>query len=115
MIHHIAVVVTDLEKNKQFYHEVFGLPEIPREQTDAVRPQGAWFAMGAVELHLQYRETPQAKSDQHFAITVKDLESTCSKAAALGAKVVASKPLTGFSKRAFVYDFADNRIEVLEK
>jgi predicted enzyme related to lactoylglutathione lyase len=115
MIHHIAIVVNDLEKNKKFYREVFDLPEIPREQTDAVRPQGAWFAMGDVELHLQFREVPQAKSDQHFAICVSNLDSTCKRAVASGAKVVAAKALTGFSKRAFVYDFADNRIEVLEK
>lgn len=115
MIHHIAVVVTDLEKNKAFYQEVFSLPEIARESSNAVRPKGAWLQMGMVELHLQFREEQAAKSDQHFAIVVENLDQVCSRASAMGAKTVASTPLTGFQKRAFVYDFDGNRIEVLQK
>lgn len=115
MIHHIAVVVKDLEKNKAFYQEVFSFPEIARETNGAVRPKGAWLQMGDVELHLQFREEESPKSDQHFAVTVKDLAAVCERANKMGAKVVESSPLTGFQKRAFVYDFDGNRIEVLQK
>jgi catechol 2,3-dioxygenase-like lactoylglutathione lyase family enzyme len=115
MIHHVAVVVSDLEQNRKFYSQVLGLKEIPRESSNAVSPTGARFQMGECELHLQHRENNPQKTDQHFATIVENLDSVIQTAEKMGAKTKLSQPLSGFSKRSFVYDFDQNRIEVLQK
>jgi catechol 2,3-dioxygenase-like lactoylglutathione lyase family enzyme len=115
MIHHIAIVVSDLDKNRKFYAEVLGLKEIERDSTGAVSPKGAWFQMGECELHLQYRESNLPKTDQHFALVVDNIDSVVEAAKQVGAITKSSQPLSGFSKRGFVYDFDQNRIEILQK
>jgi catechol 2,3-dioxygenase-like lactoylglutathione lyase family enzyme len=113
-IHHIAVTVQNTELSARFYREVFGLSPIARDP-NAGNPQGAWFSLGSVQLHLQDRPEKMPKTDQHFAVVVEDLAGVMTRARELGGRVKESRPLEGFSQRAFVYDLDDNRIEVLEK
>jgi glyoxylase I family protein len=74
-IHHVSLPVTDLERSKQFYHEVLGLREIKRPPFDF---PGAWFRLGDRQLHLivhnnsTFRIEKSVDShDTHFAIRVK--------------------------------------------
>lgn len=114
-VHHIAVVVSDVEKSRRFYQEAFELPEIPRDAAPGSSAQGAWLNLGGLQLHLQWRENAPEKSDQHFAIVVNDFAATAQRAAALGGKVKDASSLSGYGRRCFVYDLDKNRIEVLEK
>jgi len=49
MIHHMNVPIDDVERARDFYGHILGLPEIKRP--DVGRP-GLWFGCGANELHL---------------------------------------------------------------
>ena len=49
-IDHVAIIVTDLERARQFYSGVLGLREVARpESFDFI---GAWFQIGPTCLHL---------------------------------------------------------------
>ncbi|OYD08456.1 VOC family protein [Paludifilum halophilum] len=80
-IHHVSISVTDLQKAKSFYKDVFGLEEIQRPNFDF---PGAWFQIGSQQLHLivhpntrTLRGSNQVNSrDGHFAVRVKDYHET---------------------------------------
>lgn len=79
-IHHVSILVTDLERSKQFYEEVLGFQK-SSERPDFDFP-GAWYQLGETQLHLivhndgkTLRGTTKIDSrDGHFAIRVKDIE-----------------------------------------
>jgi catechol 2,3-dioxygenase-like lactoylglutathione lyase family enzyme len=75
-VHHVAVVVSNLARAKQFYGSFLGLTEIERP---AFPFDGAWYSVGSRDLHLivgsdpTFREGKGINSqDGHFAIRVKD-------------------------------------------
>jgi len=49
MIHHMNVPIDDIDRARDFYGQVLGLPAI--ERPNVGRP-GLWFGCGANELHL---------------------------------------------------------------
>ncbi|HZG87691.1 VOC family protein [Paenibacillus sp.] len=77
-LHHAAVVVTDLARAKRFYGDVLGLAELP--DRPAFPFPGAWYAIGADQLHLIVHEGAKTlrgtrgidSRDGHFAIRVRD-------------------------------------------
>lgn len=73
-LNHVALPVTDLERSKRFYTDVFGLKPIPRPN---FKFPGAWFRIGKdQELHLIARDnTPKTPppADRHFAMTVDSI------------------------------------------
>jgi glyoxylase I family protein len=52
MIHHMNVPIDDIDRARDFYGRVLGLP--PIERPNVGRP-GLWFGCGANELHLSVR------------------------------------------------------------
>lgn len=77
-IHHVSLVVTDLERARAFYRDVLGLREIERPGFDF---PGAWFAIGERQLHLivhrgrALRGTKSIDSrDGHFALRVRNFD-----------------------------------------
>ena len=79
-LHHVSIPVADLERSKQFYHEVLGLTEIERPPFDF---PGAWYQLGDRQLHLivhdksTFRQGKAADSrDIHFAIRVNSYRKT---------------------------------------
>jgi glyoxylase I family protein len=80
-LHHLLVAVLDLERARQFYREIVGLPEIARPNFPFA---GAWFAFGnGLELHLVMSAEATMRGqkdidayDVHFAVRVKSYTQT---------------------------------------
>jgi glyoxylase I family protein len=80
-IHHVSLIVTDLERAKTFYRDVLCLREIARPAFDF---PGAWYEIGETgqQLHLivHHGQTKRTNGidtrDGHFAIRVSDFTKT---------------------------------------
>jgi catechol 2,3-dioxygenase-like lactoylglutathione lyase family enzyme len=80
-IHHISLTVTDLERSRAFYRDVFGLQEITRPPFNF---PGAWLQVGEhQQLHLIVHTNPTFRTgkpldtrDVHFAVRVEDYWGT---------------------------------------
>jgi len=93
-IKHIAIRTPDPEKTAAFYKEVFGLKEVGQART------GCYLSDGYINLAiLKSRDEGTAESPRdepgyagvhHFGFMVDDVDETCQKLEAAGAK-----PMTG--------------------
>lgn len=114
-VHHISVIVRNVEAALSFYKKAFQLPEKDRLSAEASKNRGAWLQLGELELHLQERKEPKPKTEQHFALLTDNLEEIQQKVRELGGRVEEARLIEGVKKRCFVYDLDDNRIELLQK
>jgi len=114
-LHHIAVIVANVEKSAAFYERVFELSKIERLTAKISHNRGAWYKIGAKELHLQEREGEIKKTEQHFALISSDFDLVWQRVKEYGGRVEEGKLIEGFRKRGFVYDIDGNRIELLER
>jgi len=88
-LHHVAVIVTDMEKATWFYSEVLGLKPLPRP---AFPFPGAWYELGDRTLHLIVH--PPARTmrgtrvidprDGHLAVRVTSFENTVARLKSFG-------------------------------
>jgi catechol 2,3-dioxygenase-like lactoylglutathione lyase family enzyme len=113
--HHIAIEVTNVNRSREFWASVLGLQEIPRLTEGQSKYDGAWFRLGNLDLHLQERPAGGEKNGQHFALEVDNFDEVVGEAPAFGGKVEEAKMLSGFSKRCFLRDPDNNRIEILQR
>jgi len=75
-IHHVSLTVSDLERSREFYRDIFGFKEIQRP---AFSFPGAWFQVGdRQQLHLIVHTDPTFRGpkgidtrDVHFALRVR--------------------------------------------
>jgi catechol 2,3-dioxygenase-like lactoylglutathione lyase family enzyme len=79
MIHHVSLVVTNIERSLAFYRDLFGLTQIERPKFKSV---GVWLAVGSLQIHLlqhppgTFRSNPEIDvADVHFAFHTPDLEA----------------------------------------
>ncbi|MFL5927289.1 MAG: VOC family protein [Gaiellaceae bacterium] len=80
-LHHVSIPVRDVERSRSFYRDVLGLHAIRRPPFDF---PGAWFALGAGELHLigdphdpTFRDEKRLNpGDMHFAVRVESYDET---------------------------------------
>jgi catechol 2,3-dioxygenase-like lactoylglutathione lyase family enzyme len=76
---HAGLLITDLERSRQFYNRILGLKEKPRPAFDF---PGAWYDLGECELHLIVtREALPAAGarpsrDFHVSFLIDDYEAT---------------------------------------
>ncbi len=106
---HVNLAVDDVEAARRFYGEVLGLEEIPRAEGRG-RP-GAWFRLGAMELHLSHEPDPQNRaSKRHVAFEARDLAALRDHLEESGFRTEDGSPLPGV-RRFFVRDPAGNRLE----
>lgn len=75
-LHHVSIVVTDLERSVAFYQKAFGLERLARPPFKTV---GAWLACGDLQIHLILypQGTFRAQSaidnnDIHFAFNTRE-------------------------------------------
>lgn len=115
-MHHVSLLVTDLEAARHFYHEVLGLA------VDTSRPQmdfsGLWLQVGEQQIHLlslgqTMRGTGAAHPgrDAHFAMRVADLGPVKQRLQRAGIEYTLSRS----GRRAlFCRDPDGNGIELIE-
>ena len=110
-IHHVSIVVTDLERSRQFYGHVLGLREIARPSTfDFVV---VWYDLGTQHIHLVPREIGDTVSPRHFALQVDDAVAARAHFASAGVPTRETTPIPGCD-RFFVNDPDGNLIEVIK-
>lgn len=111
---HIAITCANLAACKAFWEKLFAAEPIERP-TAGVSPEGAWYRLGDIELHLLCRTRPTTKTDQHFALIVEDADELMERAGRMGRQTEKPENLPGFSKRYFIYDPDGNRVEILQR
>lgn len=110
-VHHVNLMVDDLDAATRFYTEVLGFT--PTDRPDFGFP-GAWFRMGAHQLHLQTVPEALERSGQHFALEVSDIDAAVAALEAHGVEVFRLDAFAsqGAGRQAFLNDPAGNLIEL---
>lgn len=116
-IHHISLIVTDLERAKTFYSKVIGLKEIMRPAFDF---PGAWYGIGlnGQQLHLIVHDGQTKRAggidtrDGHFALRVTSFDDTLAWLDSHHISFKANREsITGFAQ-VFLLDPDNNVIEL---
>lgn len=108
-ISHVNLAVEDVDAARHFYGQVLGLTEIPRAEGN--RRPGAWFQLGALELHLSQEPAPRnAESRRHVAFEVRDLDALREHLEDAGVPLEEGSTLIG-TRRFFARDPSGNRLE----
>ncbi|NES72766.1 MAG: glyoxalase, partial [Okeania sp. SIO2D1] len=74
---HTAILVTDLEKAKEFYGQILGLPQVERQ----LKFPGVWYQVGDYQIHLMVNLVGKKElinehkwgRNAHIAFSVDDL------------------------------------------
>ena len=98
---HVALLIKDVERSRQFYALVLGMQEIPRPKSFDF--PGAWFTRGDFQIHLIGEEVegraqqvnPRYDADElalgratHLAFEVDDLDAAMQHLHARGVEIV---------------------------
>jgi catechol 2,3-dioxygenase-like lactoylglutathione lyase family enzyme len=110
-IHHVSIVVPDMEQAVAWYRDRLGLVEVKRP-TNFVTPV-RWFELGEQQIHLIPADEPDAVSPRHFAIHVDDCRAARETLAGRGVEVRETVPIAG-ADRFFVQDPAGNNLEIIQ-
>ena len=112
-LHHVNVTVPgDAEEAaKHFYRHVLGLEEVYKP--DASRSRGAWYQLGAVQLHLSIEEA-QPASRRHVCYQVRNVAAAEQHFRDAGIEILDDeRPISGV-QRFFLRDPGGNRIEITQ-
>ena len=99
------------DRARAFYVDVCGMTELPKPAELAKRG-GAWFASGALQLHLGVEPEFRASAKAHPALRCADLDMLAERLRAAGFDVQVDDKVPGV-RRAFVADPFGNRIELI--
>jgi glyoxylase I family protein len=93
-LHHVSILVSDLERALRFYEGLLGLRQTPR--SDLGYP-GAWFALGEQQIHLlcvpgpeMVRAVPPGR-DRHLALLVDDFDELVGRLEGAGIRLIRSR------------------------
>jgi catechol 2,3-dioxygenase-like lactoylglutathione lyase family enzyme len=108
---HVTVIVTDVERSRQFYRDVLGLREVPPPYTfDFVV---LWFDLGGQFLHLLHKPQPDLISPRHFALGVTDAIAARDRCRRHGLTIDETVRIPN-ADRFFIRDPDGNRIELIQ-
>jgi catechol 2,3-dioxygenase-like lactoylglutathione lyase family enzyme len=114
-LHHVNVTVRpELEAaTKEFYGSVLGLEQVPKPA--AARQTGAWYQIGATQLHLSVDDEPAGPlSSRHICFAVSDLNGAEKRFRDAGVEIVPDpRPLPGVP-RFYVRDPGGNQLEIVQ-
>lgn len=103
-VHHVSLVVSDLERAITFYQRAFGLERVERPPLGSA---GAWLACGTLQVHLivnndgSFREEPAIDvADWHFAFRTEDFDGALAHLGSLG---LSEEPDESGVRRLFVH------------
>jgi glyoxylase I family protein len=116
-LHHVSISVTDLDRAREFYGTVLGLPECTRPPFDF---PGAWYELGDRQLHLIVHEPTRTlrgttridARDGHFALRVADYDATLERMRAHGVDVLESPTNVTPWAQMYVTDPDGNVVEL---
>ncbi|MEO7222389.1 MAG: VOC family protein [Devosia sp.] len=86
-LHHVAMIVTDLDRSATFYQQLFGLAPVQRPPFPI---PGLWLGVGDLQVHLtvyapgNFRSRQVDNDDVHFAFNTRDFEGFVSHAKSMG-------------------------------
>jgi glyoxylase I family protein len=107
-IHHVSIMVPDVEAALDFYVGVLGLT--PRNDRPDFGIGGAWLDAGGQQVHLVEGATPD-RAGQHFAFRVDDLDAVIDELRERGYDV--KDPFhSGVGRQTTVDDPAGNMVEL---
>lgn len=117
-LHHVSLLISDLERSQSFYQEILGLSLIERP---ALKFDGLWFALNedaTQQLHLlllpnnmtQRLPPEHVGRDGHFALLVEDLSAYIERASRAGFSHTQSR---SGRDAAFLRDPDGNGIELI--
>jgi catechol 2,3-dioxygenase-like lactoylglutathione lyase family enzyme len=110
-IHHVSILVPDMEAAVAWYRDVLGLKEVKRP-SNFVTPV-RWFELGEQQIHLIPSEAPDAVSPRHFALHVDNCQAARETLAARGVAIRETVPIAG-AERFFISDPAGNNLEIIQ-
>ena len=113
-LHHVNVTVPPETEAaaKHFYGHVLGLEEIPKP--DAGQSRGAWYQLGAAQLHLSIEDGAATASRRHVCYQVLDVAAAERHFRDAGIEIFDDeRPITGI-QRFFLRDPGGNRIEITQ-
>jgi catechol 2,3-dioxygenase-like lactoylglutathione lyase family enzyme len=114
-LHHVNVTVPPEREQaaKQFYGAVLGLQQVPKPRGS--RPSGAWYQIGANQLHLSVEtETHAPLSSRHVCFVVSDLRAVETRFREAGVEIIPDpRPMEG-TARFYVRDPGGNMLEIAE-
>ena len=113
-IQHCSVVVQDLERAAEFYHDILGLNEIEIPTTfPSAGIRVRWFRLGSQQIHLLMGHQNQAESQHHMALQVDDAQMARTWMQEHGIAVEEAVLIPG-ADRSFIRDPDSNLIEIIE-
>jgi glyoxylase I family protein len=110
-IHHVSILVSDMERAAAWYREALGLNEV-RRPSNFVTPV-RWFELGEQQIHLIPNDAPDVVSPRHFALHVDDCDAARETLQARGVEVKETVPIAG-AKRFFIADPDGNNLELIQ-
>ncbi|HYR76900.1 MAG TPA: VOC family protein [Pyrinomonadaceae bacterium] len=114
-LHHVNVTVAPaLEAaTKEFYGSVLGLRQVPKPA--ASRQSGAWYQIGANQLHLSIEDqSANTASSRHVCLTVDDLSAAEKKFREAGVRIIPDPRPVPSSPRFYVRDPGGNQLEIVQ-
>jgi catechol 2,3-dioxygenase-like lactoylglutathione lyase family enzyme len=94
----------------RFYREVLALPEIEKP-ADLKARGGAWFQVGALQMHVGVDPDASPASKRHICFLVRDLVAAKAAIQSQGVTIDSDGVAEGL-KRFFIRDPAGNRVEI---
>ncbi|HEV3204096.1 MAG TPA: VOC family protein [Gemmataceae bacterium] len=110
-IDHCSVIITDVERSRQFYRDVLGLKEIAKPRT--FNFVVLWFDLGNQHLHLLLKDKADTISPRHFALRVADVATARIYFRERRIPIQETTPIPG-ADRFFIADPDGNRIEIIQ-
>ncbi len=115
-LHHVNVTVPgELEAaTKDFYGSVLGLEQVPKPA--AARQSGAWYQIGANQLHLSVEDKDTGPlSSRHICFAVSDLSAAENRFREAGVEIIPDpRPMPG-TPRFYVRDPGGNQLEIVQR
>jgi catechol 2,3-dioxygenase-like lactoylglutathione lyase family enzyme len=107
-VHHVAIVVGDLDEARRFYCDALGLEEIDRPNFPSA---GFWLRVGDQQLHVSLGDEAPPRRN-HFALLVEQLDDAVAHLADMQLPVQRGADIDGAGRQAFVRDPAGNLVEL---